>query len=78
MLLETYSSDKCPRKPKDFASKLEMRISPLNLNYMQEQVLRLQTYFFEQFIDCFMLADPYQDPKSAFEELQQRQNIGLD
>lgn len=40
MMLESYSSQHCPKKPKNFSSKLEMRISPLVMNYMQEQVFR--------------------------------------
>lgn len=75
MLIESYYNPNCPRKPKDFASRMELRITPLSMNYMQEQVFRLYTYFFEQFLDTIWLSDPYADPKSTFEELVKRKVI---
>ena len=37
--------------------------------------MRFQSYFQEQFVDCFLMSDPYQDPKKVFDELRQRKNI---
>ena len=47
----------------------------MRINYIQEISLRFNDYFMEQFMDCFLMSDPYKDPKKAFDEIRSRSQI---
>lgn len=68
-------SNNCPHKEPGFASKLQVRMDTMRVNYIQEIMLRFNDYFMEQFMDCFFMSDPYKDPKQAFDEIRSRDQI---
>ena len=41
----SYASSKCKFKPKDYNSKMVMRMSPVKFNYFGEPIMRLNDYF---------------------------------
>ena len=75
MCVHMIQSNNCPHKEEGFSSKLKLRIDTMRLVHNNELVLRFNDYFFEQFMDCFYMSDPYKDPKSVFDELKQRSQI---
>lgn len=55
-----------------------LKMQPLKVYYMQELIMRIQAYFFDQFLFSVLNTDPYTNPLKEWEELKQRMTMRYD
>jgi hypothetical protein len=69
----------CILKRKGIASKINLKIKPLEVEFFNEAFMRFFSYFFEQFMNALLLTDPYNNPElEELERLKRRKTMRKD